>query len=384
MRFHAHVNASVKILNDYHGHLPFAKWLKDFFKANKKYGSKDRKIISSLCYGYFRLGRNTEKFSPEKSVVIGYAINASKPDDLLNYYLPDFSQWLKAVPKAGIAEKMDFFKLSTKDIFPFQEELSLTLDKNEFSIFHLSQPGVFLRIRPDKATEVYDKIESVPEAKLEGKFTIQVPASFPVESYFQTDKEVVIQDKSSQKTSELFPQLPANAEIWDACAGSGGKSIMAYDQYKNIKLTVSDIRTSILKNLKNRFQRANIKAVHSFIADLAEIVPSNSLYDLIIADVPCSGSGTWGRSPEQLIYFNPDTIDYYSQRQKKILGNIIPSLKPQGYLVYITCSVFERENESNVQYLINKFGLKLIREKYFTGYNEKADTLYGALLQRKD
>ncbi|WP_315817440.1 hypothetical protein [Paraflavitalea speifideaquila] len=82
---------------------------------------------------------------------------------------------------------------------------------------------------------------------------------------------------------------------------------------------------------------------------------------MIIADVPCSGSGTWSRTPEQLYYFDPAGIVPYQELQKKIVGRVIKELAPGGHFLYITCSVFEGENEAVVQYIQEQFGLQVIK-----------------------
>jgi 16S rRNA (cytosine967-C5)-methyltransferase len=140
------------------------------------------------------------------------------------------------------------------------------------------------------------------------------------------------------------------------------------------------VRKSILQNLSNRFLRAGIKDYRSFIADSATTnthvrVP----YDLIICDAPCSGSGTWSRSPEQLYFFTKDKIDYYSNLQKRIVKNVSRFLAANGHLLYITCSVFEKENEDVVAWVQQHTNLKARSTTYYKGYNIKGDTLFVAL-----
>jgi 16S rRNA (cytosine967-C5)-methyltransferase len=105
-------------------------------------------------------------------------------------------------------------------------------------------------------------------------------------------------------------------------------------------------------------------------------------FDLVFADVPCSGSGTWGRTPEQLAFFNQAQLDKYAQLQSKIVQNLIPTVAVGGYLLYATCSVYATENEQQVNALITSGKFKLIEQAYFKGYTQKADTLFGALLQK--
>src|SRR6185503_19320229 len=134
-----------------------------------------------------------------------------------------------------------------------------------------------------------------------------VPNSSKIDEIIELDSEAVIQDHNSQQTGRFIGSAlatPPNDKfvVWDCCAGSGGKSIMVYDIDPNISLTVSDVRESILSNLKKRFQQAGIKNYQSFITDLASNRPgiADLKPEVIICDAPCTGSGTWSRTPEQL------------------------------------------------------------------------------------
>lgn len=202
--------------------------------------------------------------------------------------------------------------------------------------------------------------------------------------------EVVIQDLNSQRVGELLQiaTLEKKATVWDCCAASGGKSIMSYDILPQINLTVSDVRQSIIQNLHKRFREAGIKKYTSFIADLTSHKNLQEMlqykkFNLIICDAPCSGSGTWSRTPEQLLFFNENEITRYSNLQKSICTNTVPFLQKAGHFLYITCSVFEQENESIVEFLTHQFPLTLIKKELLKGYEIKADTMFAALFQLK-
>jgi 16S rRNA (cytosine967-C5)-methyltransferase len=276
-------------------------------------------------------------------------------------------------------------------IFPWEHLLSKGIDKEAFAISFLTQPDLFLRVRPGKKSVVQDKLdENGIHYTTYDDACIAMPNSTKIDELLEIDKEVVVQDRSSQKTG-TFLKLAAEllqsdtqsdtSRVWDCCAASGGKSILAFDLLKNIDLTVSDIRPSIINNLRERFNDAGVNGYTSFVADLTDnnTEISSDTYDLIIADVPCSGSGTWARTPEQLYFFKEEKINYYSNLQKKILAGVIPSIKPGGALLYITCSVFEGENEEAVKFVIDNYGLNLVKMELISGYNEKADTLFAAL-----
>ena len=88
------------------------------------------------------------------------------------------------------------------------------------------------------------------------------------------------------------------------------------------------------------------------------------------------------RQPEQLYFFEKERIGEYAVLQKKIASNIIPFLKPGGYLLYITCSVFRKENEESVNFLKEKFQLQLLKMELLKGYDKRADTMFAALLRK--
>ncbi|MBK5285719.1 MAG: RsmB/NOP family class I SAM-dependent RNA methyltransferase, partial [Bacteroidia bacterium] len=170
-----------------------------------------------------------------------------------------------------------------------------------------------------------------------------------------------------------------NESWWDACSGSGGKSLLLYEKENSVKPTVSDTREKILFNLKERFKRAGIRNYKTQILNLeTESFPSDELFDGIIVDAPCTGSGTWARSPEWLSCFNPKSINEYSARQKLIVGNVLKNLKQNSPVIYITCSVFKMENEENVNYFTENFNLALEKSGYMKGYEKGADTLFVA------
>jgi 16S rRNA (cytosine967-C5)-methyltransferase len=223
---------------------------------------------------------------------------------------------------------------------------------------------------------------------------LALPNASKIDSVIEPDKEAVIQDYNSQRIGDYLKNYKLQTinhklKFWDCCAGSGGKSIMAYDINPNIELTVSDERESILGNLKKRFEKAGIKKYKTLITDLTSRLPTpNSQFQTIICDAPCTGSGTWSRTPEQLYYFDESKIEEYADLQKKIVSKIIPHLESGGTFIYITCSVFRKENEEVVNFIQKKFSLKLEQMELLKGYDNlpagkagKADSMFVALLE---
>ena len=277
---------------------------------------------------------------------------------------------------------------SVQDIFPWKDELCETIDPALFFVSHLVQPDLYLRIRPKKEIAVLKELQAHQIAFQQLSSTCLVlPNSSKIDTILKMDEEVVVQDRSSQRIADFLQLLAIHNSrftIWDCCAASGGKSILALDILQNVQLTVSDIRNSILQNLNQRFAKAGIKNYHSFVADLTQpINPStHQPVNLIICDAPCSGSGTWGRTPEQLYFFSKERISDYVALQRKIISNTIPHLANSGYFLYITCSVFKNENEAAVAFIKKAFHLELIKMECLQGYSQKADSMFAALFKK--
>ncbi|HUS03669.1 MAG TPA: methyltransferase domain-containing protein [Chitinophagaceae bacterium] len=383
MRFQSYLHSAITVLQSYNGNEPFHLFIKKFFAADKKYGSRDRKHIASLCYNYFRLGHSADNIAVEEKILIATLLCENKPSAFLESLKPEWSSFIEK----PLAEKLSILHspFSIQNIFPFKDEISEGIDVEKFNLSFLIQPDLFLKIRPGNIKRVTGKLSGAGLSyKIVSEDCIAIPNSSKVDAVIELDKEAVVQDYNSQKVAG-FIQLKAKNNkqptVWDCCAASGGKSIMAYDINPNIELTVSDKRQSILENLKKRFAVAGIKKYYPFIADITtdNWQKETKKFDLIICDAPCTGSGTWSRTPEQLFYFKKDAIEKYAVLQKKILENVVSHLKPGGHLLYITCSVFKKENEDVVKYAEENFKLRLKRMELLKGYEMKADTLFAAL-----
>jgi 16S rRNA (cytosine967-C5)-methyltransferase len=386
MRFHSYFNNAVRIITEYDGKVPLAAFLKQYFAQHKKHGSKDRKFITHLCYCYFRLGQALKKLTVEERLKTALFLSNDSVEDWKVLYDDEWLQHSNENISLRIAFIQTKYDFDVTAIFPWQDELSEGIDVEKLCLSHLIQPNLFLRIRPGKKKHVIKKLQKADISFTEkNEHCLFLPNTTKVDKVLQLNKEVVVQDYSSQRISEFFEEVnPDNKKpinVWDCCAASGGKAILAVDSFPTVSLTVSDIRSSIIYNLEKRFREAGIKQYNSFTADLTKPYLSNAKYDFVIADVPCSGSGTWSRTPEQLFFFSEEKIKYYGTLQRSILPNIIPSLEKNGYLLYITCSVFKEENEEMVNLLQQKFHLQLIKMNLLKGYNDKADTMFAALLR---
>jgi 16S rRNA (cytosine967-C5)-methyltransferase len=396
-RYHSYLNSAKKIIQHYHGDEPFATFLKKFFSTEKKYGSKDRKQIAQLCYCYFRLGKALPGSDIEERILTGLYFCSNEPNEMLGQLRPS---WNVAV-HLSLREKCSMLndQFSILNVFPWHEELSENIEYEKFCDSFLIQPDVYLRLRPGFEETVKRKLSEASIAFEEiNSNCVAIRQGLKVENIVALDKEAVVQDLNSQRVGELMFVRPGRSDevgpsddVWDCCAGSGGKSILAYDMNPKIRLTVSDSRESIIQNLKKRFASAGIKKYKSQVLDLSNppftihdsrFTTHDSPYDLIICDAPCTGSGTWSRTPEQLYFFDLKKIEQYASLQKKIIANAIPRLKDGGNFLYITCSVFKKENEANVEFISKQFNCHVEKMELLKGYDKKADTLFAALFKK--
>ena len=381
---HSHLTSAVKVIQTHKKGEPLVHHLKRFFAADKKYGSKDRKQISSLCYNYYRLGTAKKNISIEERITIATFLCNNKSNSFLQKINPILHEKIALSTNA----KISFLNIDIADIFPFQNEIGEGIDNEKYAFSFLEQPLFFLRIRPGKEGMVLEKLTK-NNVDFEEVTTscIALPQGFKTDLYFDPNKEVVVQDRNSQQVFNYLQKsdvyLKKDVEVWDCCAASGGKSILLHDiLHGHVNLYVSDIRPNILNNLRSRFKEAGIKNYHAFTANLLEeqsAIPEIK-YDLIICDAPCTGSGTWSRTPEQLHFFDAANIHEYAAMQMKIVGNAVKYLKKGGLFFYITCSVFKKENEDVVTALKQKFHLQVLQMEYLKGYEMHADTMFVAVL----
>ena len=350
-KIHSYIYTSLQLVEDYQGDVPFSIYLKNHFRQHKKFGSRDRRWIKNICFAWFRSGGLFSDFNTMNRMLCSFYLMQTESDPRANDIILSGGDVYKDINfELSIPQKLDWIdanigKVNRENRIPFKTEFTSALSVEEYLSGLWLQPKVWLRVRSQKMEQVqnilikegiiFQKHDELPNA-------LQLEQGVSLEKLNFVEKGFAeVQDLSSQKTMELIPAK--SGERWyDACAASGGKSLMLMDAVEGVQLTVSDNRESILVNLKERFRRNGIRNYTSFVTDLtnwSSEQPNAKLYDGIIADVPCSGSGTWSRSPEQMCYFNELKLKNYISLQDKITERLCALLKPGGKLVYITCSV---------------------------------------------
>jgi 16S rRNA (cytosine967-C5)-methyltransferase len=382
---HKHIDS---LLSTYKGEMPLANFLKFYFKKHPILGSRDRKILSEMAYCYYRSAKGLSPLSLSLSEKINSALLLSEsnlpqikqflPEQIQSLYGKSFEESSKALQEQEI--KFDFDRLCSKEIV-----FSEGINKADWLRSMLSRPKLFLKVVPQYYNEVLQLLkEALLVFETFDECGIALPNGTSVEKIL-SPKMYRIQDASSQQTAKFF-QVKNNESCWDCCSGAGGKSLLVKDIAPRSLLSVSDVRKSILENLAERFRLYGYPIPERLLLSVADAQQTQSIltnrrFDHIIADVPCSGSGTWARTPEQLYYFDAATLCSFSKRQKEIAHNALRYLRPNGgTFTYITCSVFAEENEAVVTDILEKnSALKLVQQKLINGLTSAADSMYVAV-----
>ena len=346
-----HYEKAVGIVKSYSGNVPFPIFLSEIFKNNRNWGSKDRRSYRELSYLYFKNARILKKLNE-----------------------PELVSALQQLD----SREMEF------DPYPYEEFhnlMSPLINIQELKNWFHKQPPVFF----------FPWIYSEENAALGGTYlskeqTWIYEGAVDLQALIYKGKGI-IQDVASTQVIHKYKSLLDTQRVWDCCAGAGGKALILSHLSNPKSLICSDVRPSILENLKIRFsinhktlpELKNIDVTKEFTKNEAIEV------DVILADVPCTGSGTWRRNPEALVNFQPEVIQKYSQRQKLILQELtkIESVK---YIIYCTCSLFSAENEAIIEdFLIKNSHFKCSESQYhgeLQGLEQRGDYLFSALLER--
>ncbi|MBG6235719.1 16S rRNA (cytosine967-C5)-methyltransferase [Pedobacter sp. CAN_A7] len=379
------IRAFEQIVAHYDGLLPLHRFLLAHYKKNKKMGSSDRRWATRYVYSYFRLGKALLQESPVQRLAIADFLCNDTPSLVIENYLSDLMEQVNLPVQAKftlIKDRYPSFDLQA--VFPFPANLlSESLDPEAFYMSFFTQPDLFIRVQKNHAQKLLTTLKEADVNVHEiSETTFALPNGTKLETIIPEQKHYQIQDLSSQKTGQYFQPQPHDY-WWDCCAASGGKSLLLHGLQPKIELLVTDVRENSLRNLDDRFEVAGLKKYQKKVLDLLENneqVLHHYTFDGLILDAPCSGSGTWGRTPEMLSYFEEHKISFFIKLQQQIATNVVPYLKPGKPLVYITCSVFKQENEDVVHYLQEALGLTLESMEVIKGYQDKADTMFVARL----
>lgn len=173
-----------------------------------------------------------------------------------------------------------------------------------------------------------------------------------------------VQEAGSMFIAQALSQtldLGSPVSVLDLCGAPGGKSTLVNALLSNDSLLVSNeiikSRATVLAQNLSRWGTSNTIVTNNDAAKYAEL---SEVFDAIIVDAPCSGSGLFRKQPEAINEWSESAVLACANRQQVILGDVLPALKPGGVLVYSTCSYSRAENEDIVAWLTQHFAMEYV------------------------
>ncbi len=388
-RHHLRLNVIGEVIASYDGNQPLHRYLASFFKSNPGFGSSDRKLYRRWIYAWFRLGKFATHLDFNKRVFVAYFL-VNGLNDELSVFLNESSGFQLPLEDLTLRErtKLVHAAITSTDlggVFPFQSQLSMGMDRTMLAESMLRQPNVFIRIKRGFESKVQNELNSknisIEKTDLENCWMLPAATNLQELKSF-SNGYFEVQDYGSQAVANLVPAQQGES-WWDTCCGAGGKSLYLADKFPGIKLLCTDKRESILVNLKERVYRGKYRGLTSMVLDASIDTPPAIQFNGVLVDAPCSGSGTWSRNPENLVYFDESQLAHNSKTQSAILLNVSRTVSSGSFLVYMTCSVFALENEHVVSSFIQNSDYQLVEQRMVFGYDHGSDSLFIAVLRKK-
>ncbi|WP_294554302.1 rRNA cytosine-C5-methyltransferase [uncultured Bacteroides sp.] len=167
-----------------------------------------------------------------------------------------------------------------------------------------------------------------------------------------------VQEASSMFVEQVLRQYVTEPVVMlDLCAAPGGKSTHARSVLPEGSLLVANEvirnRSQILAENLTKWGHPDVVVTNNDPADFSSLP---SFFDVILTDVPCSGEGMFRKDPVAVEEWSPENVAICWQRQRRIIADIWPSLKPGGILIYSTCTYNTKEDEENVRWIQQEFG----------------------------
>lgn len=283
----------------------------------------------------------------------------------------------------------------------FIEQLTLSLGPERagevFSYIQDSQPSVAVRANPFKVSDA-ESLSFLPiDAERStysqwGRFLTSRP-EFALDPLFHAGAYYV-QEASSMYLERIMPLMaemrqarPDGAfKVLDLCAAPGGKTTHLLSMLREIPgsfLVSNEVirtRAAVLCENVSKWGASNVVVTNNDPADFAALP---GYFDVMVVDAPCSGEGMFRKDPEAVAQWSEDNVRLCAARQRRILSDVLPALRPGGLLVYSTCTFNHYEDEDNVAWLASEYGFEVLEQKHFYPGDEMAGEGFFFSLLRK-
>lgn len=196
-------------------------------------------------------------------------------------------------------------------------------------------------------------------------------------AYYVQEASSMFLEQAVKQTCGPDPTI----NVLDLCAAPGGKSTLLQSILGEGSLLVSNevikARVQVLAENITKWGAVNCVVTNNDPKDFQKLP---SFFDLLVVDAPCSGSGLFRRDPEATDEWSPGNVTMCSQRQQRILADVLPSLKENGILIYSTCSFSVEEDEAIADWLVMEQGMQPLKLEVDLNWNiVESQTSCGAI-----
>jgi 16S rRNA (cytosine967-C5)-methyltransferase len=387
--------AAMAVLDRWLGGQPLEAALTGWARASRFAGSKDRAAVRDTVFDAVRRKRSCSSLGGAltgRGLLIGlarirgYGLSGWNGQGYAPPPLTESEQALLngAVPVLTRGERLD----CPDWLLPFLDRALGEQADPTLTAYHGRAP-VFLRINLSKAASrpletvrasLIDELATQgivarphPLAKTALLVSGQTRRIKQMDAYLDGRSE--LQDVASQAVVLDFADTVApGSSVLDYCAGGGGKALAL--AALGLEVTAHDIDEKRMRDIPVRARRAGVEI------PLLSQVPK-TLWPAIFVDAPCSGSGSWRRTPEAKWDFTVEKLQALTQRQDEILSKAAALIAPGGVLGYATCSILVEENEDRVNRFLRASGGWAVIAERRLGPLDGGDGFYLAILQRR-
>jgi len=236
--------------------------------------------------------------------------------------------------------------------------------KEAFEAVHAAEKQLTsVRINPSKNVSSLDIINNASQVYwCEHGFYLPLRPSFTFDPQFHAGMYYV-QEASSMFLWHVLNQTvtnPTQKKVLDLCAAPGGKTTLLSSFFTDGLIVSNEViksRANILVENVTKWGSENIVVTNN---DPSHFKSLENFFDVIVIDAPCSGSGMFRKDKNAIKEWSLDNVVLCSQRQQRIVADVLPALKEDGVLIYSTCSYSKEENEDMVDWLMTTFELETV------------------------
>ncbi len=348
--------------------------LSDYLKNHRSIGAHDRRMIGETLYGMVRW----------KSLIDYFCPSGDPLSRLSRYRSLSFELCLNdpSIPEPARLGVNEFLYGRLKDAYGIDQARSICRVLNTPAPTTV-RANLIKTTREELLKIFQEKFEAFPCKDAEAG--IQLKKREPLFSLPEFKAGFFeVQDEGSQRVASLVQAKPGDL-IVDYCSGSGGKTLAFAPQMKGRgQIYLHDVRVRALQEARQRLKRAGIQNAQCLEPGHPQFKALAQKCDWVLADVPCSGTGTLRRNPDAKWKIDGAMLDRLTALQREIVKEALQFLKPGGRLVYATCSLLPEENQRQAEYFLAAHSLEMIGDPLFLLPEEGgADGFFAAVFKKK-